>query len=114
MFSFPALLVFALSHSASALPYPVIQFNNASLSRLPVVKTIAASSALHLVTSDRARTARLRAMGTAAATGTPFTEGALESVPAVNQAVTYTVNVSVGDPATVCTCALTLGHALLC
>ncbi|KZV69141.1 acid protease [Peniophora sp. CONT] len=101
MFPFVALLAFALSQSAYALPYPVIQFNNASLARLPVAKTIAASSALHLVTSDRARTARLKAMGTAAATGTPFTEAALASVPAVNQAVTYTVNVSVGEPATI-------------
>ena len=102
MFPFAALLAFALSHSVSALPYPVIQFNNASLARFPVAKTIAASSTLRLVTSDRARTARLKAMGTAVATGTPFTEADMESVPAVDQAVTYTVNVSVGEPATIC------------
>jgi cathepsin E len=104
MFSFSTLLAFVLSsQSAFALPfsYPTIQFNNASLARFPVVKSMGASGALNLVTCDRARVARFKAMGQPDTSVTPFADALLASVPATNQAVTYTVNVSVGNPPTI-------------
>ncbi|KAI0730931.1 acid protease [Earliella scabrosa] len=79
---------------------PVVQVND-NLVRLPVARQLNFTGANTILASDQARARHLRARADGQLDGATLpTVNALTSIPATNQAVTYTTTVSVGFPAT--------------